>query len=240
MTDTGVQKILLAHLSAKGGNPELAFSPDGVDEMNRNIVALNNGKFHQPIYKIRVYEKAEKFAVGQKGNKSSKFVEAAKGTNLFFAIFATEKQNKENNEMETVRSYLTIPLNVMIDCQKKFGAQWKNNLEVYLNEIKLNSAEEKLLFVLSPNDLVYLPTEEELKTSIHTIDRKRIYKFVSCTGNRLYAIPYEIAKCIVDKNEYTSMNKIEFTDDKKSIKETCVPLKVDRLGNIIELNGQKV
>lgn len=240
VTDTGIQKILLAHLNEKGGDPELAFSPDGIDEMNRNIVALNNGKFHQPIYKVRVYEKAEKFAVGQKGNKSSKFVEAAKGTNLFFAFFSTEKESKETGEKTRIRTYLSIPLNVMIDCQKKFGAQWKNNFEDYLNEIELISTEDKLLFILSPNDLVYLPTEEELKTSIHTIDRKRIYKFVSCTGNRLYAIPYEIAKCIVDKNEYTSMNKIEFTDDKKSIKETCVPLKVDRLGNIIELNGQKV
>jgi CRISPR-associated endonuclease Csn1 len=47
---------------------------------------LNKGKKHQPIYKVRVYEKAEKFTVGQKGNKRTKFVEAAKGTNLFSAI----------------------------------------------------------------------------------------------------------------------------------------------------------
>ena len=50
---------------------------------------LNNGNFHQPIYKVRTYEQADKFAVGQTGNKSTKFVEAAKGTNLFFAIYET-------------------------------------------------------------------------------------------------------------------------------------------------------
>ena len=87
ITDTGIQKILLEHLSTKDGNPELAFSPDGIDEMNRNIVDLNKGKFHQPILKVRVYEKADKFAIGNYGNKSKKYVEAAKGTNLFFAVY---------------------------------------------------------------------------------------------------------------------------------------------------------
>ena len=240
VTDTGIQKILLAHLEAKGGDPELAFSPDGIDEMNQNIVALNKGKFHQPILKVRVYEKAEKFAVGQNGNKSAKFVEAAKGTNLFFAIFGTEKTNKETSETETVRSYLTIPLNVMIDCQKKYGSQWRNNIEAYLQEQQLATSDAKLLFILSPNDLVYLPMPEELKDGIYKIDKSRIYKLVSCTGSRLYAIPFSVAKVIVDKMEFTQLNKVEFTDDKLSIKEICVPIKVDRLGNIIELNGKKL
>lgn len=240
VTDTGIQKILLEHLEAEGGDPELAFSPDGIDEMNRNIVALNKGKFHQPILKVRVYEKAEKYAVGQNGNKSAKFVEAAKGTNLFFAIFGTEKANKETGETEMVRSYLTIPLNVMIDCQKKYGSQWGNNIESYLQEQQLATSDAKLLFILSPNDLVYLPMPEELKDGIYKIDKSRIYKLVSCTGSRLYAIPFSVAKVIVDKMEFTQLNKEEFTDDKSSIKEICVPIKVDRLGNIIELNGKKL
>lgn len=240
VTDTGIQKILLAHLEAKGGNPELAFSPDGIDEMNRNIVALNKGKFHQPIVKVRVYEKAEKFAVGQNRNKATKFVEAAKGTNLFFAIFGTEKTNKETGETETIRSYLTIPLNVMIDCQKKYGSQWRNCIETYLQEQQLVTSEAKLLFILSPNDLVYLPTKEELKEGINSIDKSRIYKSVSFTGSRLYAIPFSVAKVIVDKTEFTQLNKVEFTDDKSSIKEICLPIKVDRLGSVIELNGKKL
>ena len=240
VTDTGIQKILLAHLEAKGGDPEVAFSADGIDDMNRNIFTLNSGKIHQPILKVRVYEKAEKFAVGQNGNKSAKFVEAAKGTNLFFAIFGAEKTNKETGETETVRSYLTIPLNVMIDCQKKYGSQWRNNIEAYLQEQQLATRDAKLLFILSPNDLVYLPKPEELKEGIYIIDKSRIYKLVSFTGSRLYAIPFSVAKVIVDKMEFTQLNKVEFTDDKSSIKEICVPIKVDRLGNIIELNGKKL
>ena len=240
VTDTGIQKILLAHLTAKGDDPESAFSPDGIDEMNRNIIALNGGRFHKPIAKVRVYEKADKFAVGQKGNKSTKFVEAAKGTNLFFAIFSSEKLNKETGESESVRSYLTIPLNVMVDCQKQHGSNWRRCIEGYLKDKKLVSSDVKLLFVLSPNDLVYLPTNNEVKDGIMEVDKKRIYKIVSFTGNRLYAIMSIIAKCIVDKVEYTQLNKIEFTDEKQSIKEVCVPIKVDRLGNIVELNVVKL
>lgn len=240
VTDTGIQKILLAHLDTKGGDPELAFSPDGIDEMNRNIVALNNGRFHQPIQKVRVYEKADKFAVGQKGNKSSKFVEAAKGTNLFFAVFVSEKLNKETGEMDKVRSYLTIPLNVMIDCQKKFGKDWKNNIEPYLKENNLVSKEVELLFILSPNDLVYLPTKEQLAIGIKDIDKARIYKMVSSSGNQCFFIDEKVAKVLVDKMEFSSLNKMERAVTGEMIKETCIPLKVDRLGNIIELYGQKI
>ena len=240
VTDTGIQKILVAHLEAKGGDPELAFSPDGIDEMNRNIIALNKGKYHQPILRVRVYEKAEKFAVGQNGNKSAKFVEAAKGTNLFFAIFGMEKTNKETGETEIVRSYLTIPLNVMIDCQKKYGSQWRNNIATYLQEQQLASSDAKLLFVLSPNDLVYLPTKEELKNGIIVINRKRLYKMVSSSGNQCFFIGERVARPIVDKVEFTSLNKAERAISGEMIKETCVPIKVDRLGNVIELNGKKL
>src|SRR5690606_2704749 len=108
ITDTGIQKILLNHLNRYKGitdekgketAPEtLAFTAEGIDEMNKNIVALNNGKFHQPILKVRTYEpKGNKFNIGQTGNKGSKFVEAAKGTNLFFAIYRDE-QGKRNYE----------------------------------------------------------------------------------------------------------------------------------------------
>ncbi len=67
------------------------------------------------------------------------------------------------------------------------------------------------------------------------VEKNRIYKIVSFTGNRLYGVPYSVANSIVDKVEYTQLNKVEFTDEKISIKEVCIPVKVDRLGNIIKL-----
>ncbi|HLA57507.1 MAG TPA: HNH endonuclease domain-containing protein [Puia sp.] len=117
ITDTGIQKIMLEHLKVyneeKNGTPierpELAFSPDGLDKLNKNIKELNGGKSHQPIYKVRTYEpKGNKFNVGTTGNKKDKYVEAAKGTNLFFAIYQDENGN---------RIYNTIPLNIVIERQ---------------------------------------------------------------------------------------------------------------------------
>ena len=170
-------------------------------------------------------EKADKIAVGQTGNKPAKFVEAAKGTNLFFAIYETEQQDKRTGETVKKRSYATIPLNVVIDRQKR-------GLPSAPEDENGNSPK----FVLSPNDLVYVPTKEEVQTGniLYPLDKARIYKMVSCTGNRLYVIPYYVANMTADKKEFTQLNKIEFTDEKQSIKEICIPIQVDRLGNIIK------
>lgn len=227
VTDTGIQKILLAHLEAKGGDAELAFSPDGIDEMNKNIFTLNGNRFHQPILKVRVYEKADKFAIGQTGNKGKKFVEAAKGTNLFFFVY-------ENNDKK--RSFVTVPLNLVIDCQKRFTKNWVSELDKILKETNEVAQDTHFLFSLSPGDLVYLPKNGE--TSVD--DKTRIYKIVSFTNSRLYCIPYSVANSIVDKVEYTQLNKLEFDNINNvriSLKEVCVPIKVDRLGNIIEINN---
>ena len=45
--------------------PDIAFSPDGIDNMNRNILELNGGKPHKPIYKVRHYESGNKYSIGQ-------------------------------------------------------------------------------------------------------------------------------------------------------------------------------
>ncbi len=220
VTDTGIQKILLRHLEQKGNNPELAFSADGIDEMNKNIVQLNKNKYHQPIYKVRVYEKADKFAIGTRGNKSSKFVEAAKGTNLYFTVYESEKWDDKAGDYKKVRKFATIPLNIVIE-----------RLKQGLSPAPADENGNNPKFVLSPNDLVYVPTEKDFKD----LKQKNIYKIVSFTGNRLYAVPYPVANSIVDKLEYSQLNKVEFTDDKTSIKEVCIPIKIDRLGNIINI-----
>ncbi len=260
ITDTGIQKILLAHLTAKNNDPQLAFSPDGIDEMNRNIQKLNSGKNHKPISKVRVYEKADKFAIGVNGNKSKKFVEAAKGTNLFFAIYESISINPNNGEQRKTRSYATVPLSMVIDCQKEFEKNWKDKLDSLLKEKEMVADDAHLLFMLSPNDLVYLPTKEQIKNGIEVFDRTRIYKFVSCSGNMADFVPATSANTIFsmtkkeqekkfDQEDYfniqdeygvgspKSKNERAITDE--MIKETCIPLKVDRLGNIIGLNGDK-
>ena len=225
VTDTGIRKILLRHLEANGNDANIAFSPEGIERLNENMQTLNDGKYHQPIYKVRVYEKADRFAVGQTGNKKSKFVEAAKGTNLFFAIYEMEKVDKETGEKTIKRIYETIPLNVVIERQKRG-----------LSSVPEDKDGNPLKFVLSPNDLVYVPTREEIESGhiIYPLDRMRIYKMVSCTGSQCFFIQHSVANVIVDKCEFYSLNKMERSIMGEMIKEICIPIKVDRLGNLMQ------
>jgi CRISPR-associated endonuclease Csn1 len=225
VTDTGIQNILMNHLKNYEENrdgkitehPEMAFSADGIESLNKNILLLNQGKLHQPIYKVRTYEpKGNKYIVGSKGNKKDKYVEAAKGTNLFFAIYADE---------DGKRSYETLPLNIVIE-----------RLKQGLKEVpEISDKGSKLLFHLSPNDLVYIPTKDEDEAGKTGLLNNRIYKVVSFTGNRLYCIQHNIAKSIIDKIEFTLLNKLESDiESNLSIKQVCYKLKVDRLGRQIQ------
>jgi CRISPR-associated endonuclease Csn1 len=224
ITDTGIQEILKNHLKEMNDDPILAFSADGIEKMNSNIQQLNGGKEHKPIYKVRTYEMANKYTIGQKGNKSKKFVEAAKGTNLFFAIYESIVIDKETGIEKKTRNYFTIPLNVVID-------RLKNGLSPVPEE---NEMGNKLLFYISPNDLVYLPNKEDNNSNIisNPIDKNRIYKMVSSTTSACFFIKNNIANCIVDKYEFSPLNKMERSITGEMIKETCIPINVDRLGNI--------
>ena len=218
VTDTGIQKILLRHLEQKGGNPDLAFSPDGIDQMNQNIVYLNDGKYHQPIYKVRYAEEGNKFAIGQKGNKSFKFVEADDGTNLYFAVYVDNVTKK--------RTYATIPLKVVIE-RRKQG----------FSPVPVDGAGQEPKFFLSPNDLVYVPTIEEIKDDKINLplDVDRLYKMVSANKNQCFFTKENVANSIVNKYEFSSANKMERALTGEMIKEVCIPIKVDRLGNITKI-----
>ena len=89
-----------------------------------------------------------------------------------------------------------------------------------------------LTYLLSPGDLVYLPTEEERVSGKYRLDKGRIYKMVSCGDRRAFFIPYMVASSIVDKQEYSTLNKMERAITGEMIKETCIPIHVDRLGNV--------
>ncbi|MCM1221569.1 MAG: hypothetical protein NC548_44535 [Lachnospiraceae bacterium] len=214
ITDTAIQKILIRHLDENFGNPGIAFSPDGIERLNENIVNLNNGKGHMPIYKVRVYESGSKFSVGAKGNKGAKYVEAAKGTNLYFGIYV---------DKNGVRSYETIPLEKVIGCVK----EGKSPVP------EITDDGRKLLFYLSPNDLVYVPDKKEInERSINVINRNRIYKMVSCNKSQCFFVLSNVATPIINKVEFTSSNKMEKAISGEMVKNICVPIKVDRLGQI--------
>ncbi|GAB4129886.1 MAG: hypothetical protein Fur0015_03780 [Ignavibacteriales bacterium] len=233
-------KILRDHLNEYNNKPEDAFAGEGLDVLTK--------KAGRPIKKVTVFEKkdpAEKF--------KNIYYETDKGGNAFFVMY--ENENFERVEMHSI-SVLNAIENIT---QNKPLAEPKENHKI---------------IILSPNDLVYVPTEDEWnrikKREQNVIDwndkkkiANRIYKMVSCTGSQCYFIPHNIAKPIDenfaelgsnDKSEkaWTSNNperdtegvvkyipnskgKLERKDDGVMIKEICIKIKVDRLGNIISV-----
>lgn len=235
VTDTGVRKILLAHLAECGNNSEVAFSAEGIEMMNKNILVLNKGKAHKPIYTVRwSTPTGNKFPVGNNGCRNSKFVVADEGTNLFFAVY----EDKNGN-----RSYDSIPLNIVIERQKQGLGSAPDK----------NDNGDSLQFTLSPNDLVYVPTPEQIDSRliVADMDNSRIYRFTDGSGTTANFIPHHCSNVILSisktdaekkrlnfngiQDEYglgspQSKNQRAITGE--MIKEICVPIIVDRLGNI--------
>lgn len=217
VTDSGIRKILRNHLARYGGKFDEAFSPEGIAAMNANIRELNGGKDHKPIYSVRISEDcAMKFPVGESGSKAAAMVEAQKGTNLFFAIY---------RDADGVRSFETIPLRDAVERRKQ-------HLPI---APETNEKGDRLLFVLSPGDLVYVPEDgENVRLPLNPA---RIYKTVSFANAVCYFVPQSMASVIRKKTELESLDKSERTIGGIQIKKVCLKLKTDRLGNITGILG---
>lgn len=248
ITDTGIQMILENHLNnykeVIDGKPkfdtENAFSSDGVKELNKNIVTLNKGKFHHPIYKVRTSDAmGTKFSVSEGRQKNAKFVVTAAGSNSFCGFYQKERERKFY--IPTLRESV-------------------ESLKQGFEPCPLTHPEDsdfKLIFVLNPSDLVYVPTEQEKDGSV-LIDfnnlRKeqmnRIYKFTDGSGTTMNFVPANIASLLFNmsnkeqekaeiklsiQNELglgSPQSKNQNTMDGIQVKSVCLKLKVDRLGNI--------
>ncbi|MDP4187646.1 MAG: HNH endonuclease domain-containing protein, partial [Bacteroidota bacterium] len=194
ITDTGIQKILEEHLKRSQNNPDLAFSPEGIEDMNRKLLELNGGKKHNPIYKVRLYEMgSSRFALGMTYNKQNKFVQGA--PNLYFAIYS-DSNNK--------RAYETIPLNIVIE-------RLKQGLQAVPEK---NAGGNSLLNVLSPLDLVYIPTEEEIEMphlvkfgKLSKYQMERIFNVNDFSGVTAYFSQNSFAKNIFPKEMDLSWNE---------------------------------
>lgn len=245
ITDTGIQEILKRFLIYKNNDPEIAFSADGLDELNFNILEFNNGKSHQPIYKARFFEVASRFQLGETGNKKKKYVQTADGTNLFYAIYWDEKKQK--------RVFETIPLNEAIEHQK-WRASLSKTEQANTHTIPVKTEIGKFLFYLSPYDLVYIPTEEE-RDNIKQIDFtnlteekiKRIF-VVNDFSSTCYFTPIHIAKKIIPKEVDLNLDKLKnkltgsfdtktASFEGKQIKDLCIKLIINRIGSIKPVRG---
>ncbi|MDI1233971.1 MAG: HNH endonuclease domain-containing protein [bacterium] len=251
ITDTGIQRILKNHLDNYKKNDdgknnfdtENAFSSDGVNDLNKNIVTLNNGKFHHPIYKVRTSDAmGTKFSVSEEGQKSTKYVVTAAGSNAFCGFY----------QKGTDRKFYIPTLRESIESLKQGYAPCPATYP--------EDPEFKLIFVLNPSDLVYVPTDEE-KENANLVDFKnlkkeqiaRIYKFTDGSGTTMNFAPINIANLLFNmsnkeqeksglklsiQNEIgigSPQSKNQNSLDGIQIKSICWKLKVDRVGNVTKV-----
>jgi CRISPR-associated endonuclease Csn1 len=227
-----IGKLLHDHLNGSeyGDDPSLAFSGEGLEALSK--------KAGTPITKVTIAE--------QKSSESkfrNQYVEIDAGSNAYFVIY----ENEITKEREDYKSLAT-----------------HKAIERLVKGEPL--AEEKEGFrsiIISPNDLVYVPTKEErlkiknnisIEEAIDWNNKKKIfertYKMMSCTKKECHFIPHFLSKPIIDTNELGSNNKSEKAwdgivsyeknnkeketrkDTGTIIKEVCVKLRIDRLGNI--------
>ena len=198
----------------KNTNPKEAFSAEEIEKFNANRKI--------PVHKVTVIEDmGEKYALGDKPNLVHKFVETAKGANLYFVIYVNI-ENPQKRLYESINYYQAVQAAVAGNSYIETKPGYK-------------------YFTLSPNDLVYVPDVDEdvVNTNFSDIKSiaKKIYKMVSYTGKRSFFIPYNISKPIENDfvKEFGSIGKIELLNNGKSIKDCCIKLNIDRLGKISPL-----
>ncbi len=212
-----------------------AFFEDGIDIMNRDIIELNNKKHHYPIHSVRVLETmGAKKTVGKNGVKAKKYVINAKGVNAYVAYYENDKGERKFHSYN------------FRDLIEKLKVEGNKNLFPALHP---KDKKYKLQFVLSPKDLVYLPTEQEIKnpdlvTSHLSIEqKKRIFCLINYAGSNHFFRPItyasglhklELEYQVTDKGTILKRSQKEKSvmHQGEPIKDTCWKIDVNRLGKI--------
>ena len=221
-------------------NPQIAFSADGIKEMNSNIAELNNGKNHKPIYQVKMTQaKGKMFLVSECDKekpmtvKNKQYVTTDADSNRFCGIYKDKNGNTETY-MPSLRETIAAIRN-------------GDSLMPQYHPDK-DKIDYEFRFCLSPLDMVYMPTREEIESghnNDNSIDITRIYVVNNFTNGTIYFRPYYYAAAIVEKEVDLRLDekgklKGSFSDktancDGMLIKDYCVPVKTDRLGNIIKI-----
>jgi CRISPR subtype II RNA-guided endonuclease Cas9/Csn1 len=212
------------------GDIKKAFGPEGIIEFNKNRTI--------PVYSVRVMEDGK---VGEVKGKIPLYtperkLEVEKGGN-FCVVFYEHPETKER-KFDTVSFIEAVQL-------KTSG----ENPYVTDKGLEYQKQGYKFIFTLTHNNLVYVPTPDEIISHIDWDSKNkifdRIYRVVKFTDCTIYFVPHNYSKEILvheGKAKNASQHKGEFgfntggtqyfKDSKNLIRNICIKLNVDRLGNI--------
>jgi CRISPR-associated endonuclease Csn1 len=186
-------------------HPEIAFTPGSIEEMNKleNLLKLNRGKPHMPIRKVQTFQglgKERSISDNNLSVKSKQYVVTAAGSNLYLGFYERVYQDDAGN-YKRERKFKDIGLMDLIETLKQDKNNRYHPLAEKLYDDKQN--EYSRIFTLSPLDLVYVPTEEEIENPSQ-VDFKnltneqvdRIYKYVDGSEDMANFVPYSVSKPI--------------------------------------------
>lgn len=264
-TKTNIEKICNDYLretikdhfeKTHKGNKSEAFGAEGIMGLNKRLSAktkIKNGKEvpapHPPINYVKIYRKKPRGGGRdtislQKMERSSSFNNSLyvnTGSNYLFAVL----------ESKGKRQYDIISLFEAVNYLKNKFSSAKDRIGLDKNELFIdyfdNENQGKYLFSLKILDLVYFPKDNEdvimdkesplFKAYWENPERsERIYVVNKFSGNEIYFKEHIIAEVIEKKIELGTQNMEQLVDGRKIV-EYCFPISLDRLGNIIEVNG---
>lgn len=183
-------------------------------------------KAGKPITKVTIYEKKD-----ESSKFGKQYVEVDSGSNVYFVMYENQ-QTKERSDFSSISTHKAIEKIV----KKESIAEDKEGYDKIM---------------LSPGDLVYIPTKAELDeisngvkidNAIQWGNKKlinnRTYKVGRFSKKQCYFLKSTVSDLLISYDaklgigEFGSTNYQEFDDEKNKIADVCVKLKVDRLGNI--------
>src|SRR5690606_1610378 len=183
-----------------------AFTPEGIEKMNNseNLLKFNDNKPHLPIKKVKITRGfGNQRALNEEDEnsvKSKQYVVNDAGSNLFLGFYERTYQDAQGNEIKE-RRFKDIGLIELIETLKQDKSKRLNPLPDKIYD--KNQNEFVWIFTLSPLDLVYVPTEEEIANP-SLVDFKyltkdqieRIYKYVDGSEDIANFVPYPVSKPI--------------------------------------------
>lgn len=259
ITNEYLKIVLKEHLKDFGNKKEEAFSAEGVLALNKRLAEKKNSKGkiapHTPISSIKVFYRDPAKIKKKKGQEEveevlqrldrsksfNKSLFVKTGDNYLFAVM-----EKDGNRIFDLITFFDAA-NLLKDKFNKEPDKAKFNKEQmfkkYFEDENEVTKGAKLLFTLKQGDSVYMSSAgEEVITDPQSplfesfwkdkIARgKNIHYVTKYSGNEIYFINHTIADTIVKGKEFGSQNAYQNING-VSIKQRCIKLEIDRLGNI--------
>jgi len=249
-----LKKVISEHLKELQSKED-AFSAEGIMILNKKLEEKTdaNGRSapHKPISSIKIFYRDP---AKQKKIKGSDEIEDAlqkldrvksyneslfvkTGDNYLFAIL--DKQGKRCFDLISFFDATNLLKDEFNDSENKH----KFNKDIVFKKYFETQNAAKLLFTLKQGDAVYMPGDSEEVIldpasplfedywDNRTLRGNNIHYVTKYSGKQIYFIKHNIANPIVNGKEFGSQNAYEKIGT-RSIKDFCIKLSIDRLGNI--------